>query len=255
MQDRYAGDIGDFGKFSLLRHLFNTPKHQTGVVWYLFPNESHNGDGRHIEYLNQPDFQFCDDYLIERLSHTVNNQRTVKSLEDSKLLPSTTIYHSTLLDSHIVYPGQTVREKLARQESRSKWLEDAIIAVSECNVVFLDPDNGLEIPSLPQMNRMTSGKFAYYSEVSELFKGKNACVIYHHLNRNCAHDIQIKQRVNELRNKVSIDGTVFVLRYAPYSPRAFFILTNKSEASSMRSRLQEFMASPCGNGWDSYYEG
>jgi len=31
MQDRYAGDIGDFGKFSLLRHLFGNSQNKMGV--------------------------------------------------------------------------------------------------------------------------------------------------------------------------------------------------------------------------------
>ncbi len=32
MQDRYAGDIGDFGKFSLLRNLFRNDQYKIGVT-------------------------------------------------------------------------------------------------------------------------------------------------------------------------------------------------------------------------------
>ena len=49
MQNRYVGDIGDFVKLGLLRAL--SPDYKLGVVWYLVPDEAHNGDGRHIEYL------------------------------------------------------------------------------------------------------------------------------------------------------------------------------------------------------------
>ena len=47
MQDQYVGDIGDFGKYGLLRHLFGRPEGadaapedalRLGVVWYLFPD-------------------------------------------------------------------------------------------------------------------------------------------------------------------------------------------------------------------------
>lgn len=55
MQDRYAGDLGDFLKFGLLQHLCggdsNAAALQLGVVWYLVPDECHNDDGKHIAYL------------------------------------------------------------------------------------------------------------------------------------------------------------------------------------------------------------
>src|SRR5829696_4979011 len=49
MQDRYVGDVGDFGKYGLLRTL--GAGLSLGVVWYLVPNESHNADGKHTSYL------------------------------------------------------------------------------------------------------------------------------------------------------------------------------------------------------------
>ena len=56
MQDRYAGDLGDFLKLGLLRWLvapsFDAPPHRLGVVWYLAPDESHNADGKHVAYLD-----------------------------------------------------------------------------------------------------------------------------------------------------------------------------------------------------------
>ena len=44
MQDRYAGDIGDFVKLGLLRALSSGCK--LGIAWYRFPDEDHNGDER-----------------------------------------------------------------------------------------------------------------------------------------------------------------------------------------------------------------
>ena len=55
MQDRYAGDLGDFLKFGLLRWLAppgGPASPQLGVVWYLTANEKHNGDGKYITYLD-----------------------------------------------------------------------------------------------------------------------------------------------------------------------------------------------------------
>jgi hypothetical protein len=53
MQDRYVGDIGDYVKLAILRALM--PGCSLGVAWWLYPDEAHNGDGRHISYLKRPD--------------------------------------------------------------------------------------------------------------------------------------------------------------------------------------------------------
>lgn len=66
MQDKYTGDVGDFGKFGLLRVLCGQNDASTlslGVVWYLAAIESPNNDGKHIKYLLDPppqEFSDCD---------------------------------------------------------------------------------------------------------------------------------------------------------------------------------------------------
>ena len=50
MQNRYAGDVGDFGKLGMLRALAQSDL-KVGVNWYLVPDENHNDDGKHIGYL------------------------------------------------------------------------------------------------------------------------------------------------------------------------------------------------------------
>ena len=63
MQNRYTGDIGDFGKLGLLRVL-QEAGFSIGVNWYLTPNEEHNQDGKHINY---EDLRFCDEALWAEL--------------------------------------------------------------------------------------------------------------------------------------------------------------------------------------------
>jgi hypothetical protein len=57
MQDRYAGDTGDFGKFGLLRQIAKTGL-VIGLNWYrTYRDEEHilNKDGKHIAYLTDPE--------------------------------------------------------------------------------------------------------------------------------------------------------------------------------------------------------
>ena len=46
MQNRYVGDVGDFGKYALLRRIGKAGL-SLGVNWYLTPDESHNSNGKY----------------------------------------------------------------------------------------------------------------------------------------------------------------------------------------------------------------
>lgn len=257
MQDRYAGDVGDFGKFSLLQHLLGNTEHRLGVIWYLFPDESHNSDGDHIDYLIKPKFLRCDKYLCEKLSKIVCGDRSVSALEKEKFLPDNTVYFSERLDFHLRYPSQKKQDKEAREIKRQEWLNQAVKKTAKCTAIFLDPDNGLQISSCHRINQLKSGKFTYYSEIAKLTYGKNISIIYHHLNRHKnhgTHENQIRTRASELRKIIKPTGAIFALRYWPYSPRAYFILTSKSEGKRTEEAIIDFFKSSFGVFWDSFYK-
>lgn len=51
MQDGYAGDIGDHGKFALLRAIAQTAQMRLGLHWWLTSAGARPNDGRHTTYL------------------------------------------------------------------------------------------------------------------------------------------------------------------------------------------------------------
>jgi hypothetical protein len=83
VQDRYAGDLGDYLKFGLLRSLVpGVPgaSLRLGVVWYRTMDEVHNADGKHVAYL-QPGHRSAaqlsqlDPDLYQRLARMVDSGR------------------------------------------------------------------------------------------------------------------------------------------------------------------------------------
>jgi hypothetical protein len=86
MQDRYAGDIGDYVKLGLLRAILaereaSSPDRKLGVAWYRFPDETHNQDGKHTSYLDQPEkFRKFDEFVFDSLKNLRTSKRSIESL-------------------------------------------------------------------------------------------------------------------------------------------------------------------------------
>ena len=138
MQDRYAGDIGDFSKLGVLRTLQKAGM-SVGVNWYLTPDEHHNDDGCHVKYLENDDFRACDEELWLELKDIVDKKdRRACLLEKDRILCAA--FFSERLD----YKGRTKPE---RTELRKAWHRRALAALEGNDIVCVDPDNGLIVPS------------------------------------------------------------------------------------------------------------
>ena len=85
MQNRYTGDIGDFGKLGLLRVL-QAAGFSIGVNWYLTPDENHNQDGKHTNY---DDLRSCDESLWRELKQIVDSDRNVAALQTDRIQKAT----------------------------------------------------------------------------------------------------------------------------------------------------------------------
>src|SRR5262249_46649441 len=145
MQDRYVGDVGDFGKYGLLRLLGTQTNLRLAVIWYLFGDESHNDDGRHVGYLGKPEFAAADPALYATLGRLVQRgQRSVKAVEKSRILPSDTIYFRSLISD----PKGEIVNKRHRAASRMRWLKSATKSSASADLIFMDPDNGIETISV-----------------------------------------------------------------------------------------------------------
>lgn len=161
MQDRYAGDVGDFGKFAVLRAV---AAHRTlGVCWYKSSGAGEqNNDGRHVDYLNQPArYRALDPAAFDAMARVVRGTRSLRALEQCDLLPGAT------------YHGEEVPRRLA---DRRAWFERLTAHVDHCDLVFTDADNGLEWSTL-------TPKCVARDEVRALRRRGRALLLYHHQTR------------------------------------------------------------------------
>ena len=242
MQDRYVADVGDFGKYGLLRTLANPgdsgEQLRLAVLWYLVPNESHNNDGRHIAYLETGPkgvFDGCDPALFDALRGVAREDRVIRSVERSGVLPTGTLFHSV--------PLRYERSETAaiRRSKREDWFQAAAAVAARAELVFLDPDNGLEC----KVGRYTKNgpKYAYYSDAASLCVPSRSLVIYHHLSRQGTAVEQVQYRAQVLADIVPRTHRIAAVRFRRGSARVFFLAVSSTHQRYLAERLRRFLSS------------
>lgn len=248
MQDRYVGDVGDFAKYALLRQLAGHPTGkpiQIGVVWCLFQNESHNNDGRHVSYLDKPEFEALDDRLLVTLRQVVRSgNRRVSAVSGAKILPSETIFFDDPVSPPLVPPIK--REE--RESYRLGWLRNCLMQTEGCQLVFFDPDNGLEVSSVPK-HHPKAGKYIFWDELVPFWIRGQTLLIYHHLNRTkpaAKQVLELKERIAAKFEGASVRPLVF----RRGSCRAFWLVYRQSDIGiEMERRALDLLNS----GWARHF--
>ena len=138
MRDQFVGDIGDFAKYGLLRALVRAgmAEQRLGVVWYANkddPGSSHGGQSSYLDDGAGAYYQ-CDPDLYGSLKTMVRSgRRSMTAIQESGLLGKGTPFWSE--------PTPSMNPR------RAAWLACALERVEGCDLVLLDPDNGVRLES------------------------------------------------------------------------------------------------------------
>lgn len=229
MQNRYVADIGDYVKLAILRTL--APNRKLGVVWWIFPDESHNADGRHREYLKDENKwkHFDQDLFDALLKIEKTKNRDVCALEKAAVLQNAVFVSDPV-------PCE-VRPFSRRPEARRQWLEGVKVKLKDCDLVFLDPDNGIASERL-KLTWRRAGKSVKVDEMKGLQENNRAMVVYHHQTRySGGHSLEIFDLAKRLKsNGLHVSGA---LRAGPFSPRIFFIINGDNDLHERAKRIEE----------------
>lgn len=169
MKNQYFGDINDYRKYGLLRALIQHGEVSMGVGWMLTPDDGRT-DGGHTTYLNRPSvWRRHDPDLFDHLKTSLRSgsARSVDMIEGTNLLGDTAFHRE-----HV----------LASEPPRAEWLRGLLETSVGRDLVFLDPDNGLEVRSV-RFGRANSDKYVYWREVRALFERGHSLLIYQHFPR------------------------------------------------------------------------
>ena len=171
MQDRYAGDIGDFGKIGLLKAL-QAQGLSIGVNWYLVePMDTERKsdctykqeDGK---YLIPEKLQVCDTLLAEKLTKIAkSDHRSIRSLEQGNFILNARYYSEPVSVA-----------------GREEWHKKALDLLNDLDIVFVDPDNGMLVKSVGKKS-VKSVKYTFYEEVRDYVRRGQSVLIYNHRSR------------------------------------------------------------------------
>lgn len=235
MKHQYFGDINDYRKYGLLRLLAEGGTIATGVCWMLTANDGGN-DGNNREYLvRRQQFRRFDPRLFDflcgcaiRQTDLIDN-RSVHNLENEDILPETTFFTNPLADG---------------LDSRNQYFAAMLHLFRDRDLVFFDPDNGLENQS-PAPGNADSCKFLYFDELARAYAERHSLLVYQHLGqRHMPREDYLAQRVAQLFDRVPVHSIIQFR--TPFV--AAFLLPQKRHDNYFAQRAFRISSSSWGQG-------
>jgi hypothetical protein len=169
MKNQYFADINDYRKYGLLRILSGAGQLSISVCWMLTPNDQRT-NGNAIAYLSHPSkWRHYDGLLFDALQTCITQQdsREVRWAEEHQLIPAATYFAEALGD---------------RATDRHRYFQGMRQMAAGSDLIFFDPDNGIEVQSVPY-GRKNSSKYAYWDELSHTFAAGHSILVYQHFKR------------------------------------------------------------------------
>jgi hypothetical protein len=115
-------------------------------------------------------------------------------------------------------------------------------------LVFFDPDNGLEVASVPK-HHPKAGKYIYWVELLPFWLRGNALLVYHHLNRTVSAARQVEALA--LRFATEFDQAAIVpLVFRRGSSRVFWLVHH---ADDLGRELERRAADLLNDGWSRHF--
>jgi hypothetical protein len=240
MQNPYTGDVGDYGKYILLDALAGSDL-RLAVVWYLNPYLEDSTDGKFTNYLSEAEekcYRPASPGIYDALRKIVRNgDRHVSFVRKEGILPAGTIFYEAPLDyMKVSLVGD-------RKRAREAWLSGALNETREAELVFFDPDNGLEVKSHVPHSKL-GAKYIFENEIRAFWERNQSILVYQHLNRSGSVDEQARKGLARLR--VLADGNeCWAISFHSYSVRLYFVVPIKNHASELRGRIRKLECGPC----------
>lgn len=225
MKNQYVGDIGDYGKYGLLRFL-GKREIKIGVNWYLTKDDEQIIDGNIRGYLDNDDEEIYDNRVYELLKSL--QSRDVCHIETSNIIPNATYYSKELNFAKI--------PTTKRKDYRYQWHKAAMEELNDSSLIFADPDNG----STADKNgtRKNGEKYITISEIKDYYDSKKNIVYYCHKARR--NQEMWQKKMVEITT-VCPDARIIVLTYHRGTQRSYIFAIHPEQYDEYNSLIEQFL--------------
>ena len=236
MKNQYFADVGDFGKYGMLSY-FSNRQINIGINWYLTENDTKT-DGKFVDYFNKQDFFACDRELHNYLHECIiQGRRNVNELSALPRYADTIMYDEILNVDHIMALSPEGRDK--RFKVRKEWFQSSLDALQKCDLIFCDPDNGIETRSLSYVGK-DSVKYVFVDEIKDMIDRGKSVICYNHRDRSKESDYF--SRFKEVMSLIDPEVLLRVLRFNRYSVRDYLFFIRPEHQSTICEGIDGFVS-------------
>lgn len=251
MQDRFVADVGDFGKFGLLRRLCGcdgrfADARSLAVLWYRTPNGEGDGAGSRTRYLAKPEqYRDCDPRLFDTLGEILESGfRETHSIEIAELLGDAA-FHSESWS----FDGMNTPKM--RELERQRLFHRALTVVGDKQVVYVDPDNGLPADGFRPFSK-EGLKAVSWDELARLVALRRTLVVYHHANFSVKVSTQGVRKAVELIQNLRLEVRPIPMIFRRGSVRFFFVIPAPDDVDAIQERVVSLVAGD--DPWSRHFE-
>lgn len=223
MQECFLGDIGDYLKYGFLRALVGyqtTGVLRLGVVWYAVRTSGTRANSR-FRYLDDETFLRYDPELFQSMRRVREQGAKFEDVPQLGILPLDTVY---------------VSDEVQSASTRGKWIEQILPRLHERQLVYLDPDNGIQFVGAPSRHHVTLQELALFLEL------QSSLVVYHHLNRRTSHSHQVHELNDKLRPSCT-DHSIGLAWSKLGGGRVFVIAVRKNQPDKFKKLVDTIVKS------------
>ena len=214
MRDEYVGDIGDFGKYILLKELrvIAGTGVKIGINWYY-----NTRPAAAFRYLFDDDYRRMDHTLFDylRSSYKIKEPR-LPDVEEMILKDQNNLFYRKLVPYS--------------QSLRKTWFQESWEKLKEAEIIFLDPDNGIP----PDKDKVTS-KQASIDEIKRYYDKGKSIILYQHKNREPNFLAWFKDKLQEIYSA----HTPIIIRCPKITVRYYALIAKTTKHQTLFKDLSD----------------
>ena len=233
MKNQYVGDIGDYGKYGLLRFLASYGI-KIGVNWFLTENDG-STDGKFTTYLKNPADRVYDPELFDALQNIADHpDKTVKMIKQAGIIPDAEFFGEMLKSSSL--------KADAREWNRRLWFNNSTLMLGNAELIFADPDNGISYRKTARTK--DSEKFILPEDVAEYYNSGRNVVYYCHKGRRKQEAWE--QAKAEIRNHIR-DAQILAVTFHRGTQRSYIFVLHPDCYMKYEKIITAFLDSEWGS--------